>query len=299
LALEKEMINFIKYKRIYYGISSILILASLFSLVFFGVNFGIEFTGGSMMEIEYSEDVPSVSELRSTLSGIGLNDVTIQSIGENGFVLRMPNISQDKYILLKDSLSGATEKYFESIGPTIGEELKNKSVISIILASLAIVLYIALTFRNMGSKNIRSWQYGMVAAGIGFFHDVLIVLGAFSIMGYLYGIQFSVPIAVALLTVLGYSINDTVVVFDRIRENIAKNPRLVFPDIVNKSLNETLERSINTSATTLFVLIAIFVLGGETIRWFVFAMILGISLGTYSSIFLAGPLLVTWFNNKK
>jgi len=297
--LEKEMINFIKYKRIYYGISSILILASLFSLVFFGVNFGIEFTGGSMMEIEYSEDVPSVSELRSTLSGIGLNDVTIQSIGENGFVLRMPNISQDKYILLKDSLSGATEKYFESIGPTIGEELKNKSVISIILASLAIVLYIALTFRNMGSKNIRSWQYGMVAAGIGFFHDVLIVLGAFSIMGYLYGIQFSVPIAVALLTVLGYSINDTVVVFDRIRENIAKNPRLVFPDIVNKSLNETLERSINTSATTLFVLIAIFVLGGETIRWFVFAMILGISVGTYSSIFLAGPLLVTWFNNKK
>lgn len=293
------MINFIKYKRIYYGISSILILASLFSLVFFGVNFGIEFTGGSMMEIEYSEDVPSVSELRSTLSGIGLNDVTIQPIGENGFVLRMPNISQDKYISLKDSLSGATEKYFESIGPTIGEELKNKSVISIILASLAIVLYIALTFRNMGSKNIRSWQYGMVAAGIGFFHDVLIVLGAFSIMGYLYGIQFSVPIAVALLTVLGYSINDTVVVFDRIRENIAKNPRLVFPDIVNKSLNETLERSINTSATTLFVLIAIFVLGGETIRWFVFAMILGISVGTYSSIFLAGPLLVTWFNNKK
>ena len=293
------MINFIKYKRIYYGVSSILILASLFSLVFFGVNFGIEFTGGSMMEIEYSEDVPSVSELRSTLSGIGLNDVTIQSIGENGFVLRMPNISQDKYILLKDSLSGATEKYFESIGPTIGEELKNKSVISIILASLAIVLYIALTFRNMGSKNIRSWQYGMVAAGIGFFHDVLIVLGAFSIMGYLYGIQFSVPIAVALLTVLGYSINDTVVVFDRIRENIAKKPRLVFPDIVNKSLNETLERSINTSDTTLFVLIAIFVLGGETIRWFVFAMILGISVGTYSSIFLAGPLLVTWFNNKK
>lgn len=293
------MINFIKYKRIYYGVSSILILASLFSLVFFGVNFGIEFTGGSMMEIEYSEDVPSVSELRSTLSGIGLNDVTIQPIGENGFVLRMPNISQDKYISLKDSLSGATEKYFESIGPTIGEELKNKSVISIILASLAIVLYIALTFRNMGSKNIRSWQYGMVAAGIGFFHDVLIVLGAFSIMGYLYGIQFSVPIAVALLTVLGYSINDTVVVFDRIRENIAKNPRLVFPDIVNKSLNETLERSINTSATTLFVLIAIFVLGGETIRWFVFAMILGISVGTYSSIFLAGPLLVTWFNNKK
>jgi len=297
--LEKEMINFIKYKRIYYGISSILILASLFSLVFFGINFGIEFTGGSMMEIEYSENVPSVSELRSTLSGIGLNDVIIQSIGENGFVLRMPDIPQDKYIEIKNSLSGATEKYFESIGPTIGEELKNKSVISIILASLAIVLYIALTFRNMGSKNIRSWQYGMVAVGIEFFHDVLIVLGAFSIMGYLYGIQFSVPIAVALLTVLGYSINDTVVVFDRMRENIAKNPRLVFPDIVNKSLNETLERSINTSATTLFVLIAIFVLGGETIRWFVFAMILGISLGTYSSIFLAGPLLVTWFNNKK
>ncbi len=291
--------NFIKHKRIYYAISSILILASLVSLAFLGVNFGIEFTGGSMMEIEYSENVPSVSELRGVLNNAGLSDAIIQSAGENGFVLRMPDISQEKYIELRGLLVGSTENYFESIGPTIGDELKDKSAISIIIASLAIILYIALTFRDAGDRKVKSWQYGMVAAGVGFFHDVLIVLGAFSIMGYLYGIQFTVPIAVALLTVLGYSINDTVVVFDRIRENIAKNPRLLFPDIVNKSLNETLERSINTSATTLFVLIAIFILGGETIRWFVFAMILGISLGTYSSIFIAGPLLVTWFNNKK
>ena len=291
--------NFIKHKRIYYAISSILILASLVSLAFLGVNFGIEFTGGSMMEIEYSENVPSVSELRGVLNNTGLSDAIIQSAGESGFVLRMPDISQEKYIELRGLLVGSTENYFESIGPTIGDELKDKSVISIIIASLAIILYIALTFRDAGDRKVKSWQYGMVAAGVGFFHDVLIVLGAFSIMGYLYGIQFTVPIAVALLTVLGYSINDTVVVFDRIRENIAKNPRLLFPDIVNKSLNETLERSINTSATTLFVLIAIFILGGETIRWFVFAMILGISLGTYSSIFIAGPLLVTWFNNKK
>ncbi|MDD4062329.1 MAG: protein translocase subunit SecF [Candidatus Pacebacteria bacterium] len=291
--------NFIKHKRIYYAISSILILASLVSLAFLGVNFGIEFTGGSMMEIEYSENVPSVSELRGVLNNAGLSDAIIQSAGENGFVLRMPDISQEKYIELRGLLVGSTENYFESIGPTIGDELKDKSAISIIIASLAIILYIALTFRDAGDRKVKSWQYGMVAAGVGFFHDVLIVLGAFSIMGYLYGIQFTVPIAVALLTVLGYSINDTVVVFDRIRENIAKNPRLLFPDIVNKSLNETLERSINTSATTLFVLIAIFILGGETIRWFVFAMILGISVGTYSSIFIAGPLLVTWFNNKK
>lgn len=291
--------NFIKHKRIYYAISSILILASLVSLAFLGVNFGTEFTGGSMMEIEYSENVPSVSELRGVLNNAGLSDAIIQSAGENGFVLRMPDISQEKYIELRGLLVGSTENYFESIGPTIGDELKDKSVISIIIASLAIILYIALTFRDAGDRKVKSWQYGMVAAGVGFFHDVLIVLGAFSIMGYLYGIQFTVPIAVALLTVLGYSINDTVVIFDRIRENIAKNPRLLFPDIVNKSLNETLERSINTSATTLFVLIAIFILGGETIRWFVFAMILGISVGTYSSIFIAGPLLVTWFNNKK
>lgn len=291
--------NFIKHKTIYYVISSILILASLISLALWGINFGIEFTGGSIMEIEYSENAPTVSELRGILNGIGLSDVTIQSAGENGFVLRMPDISQEKYIELRESLVGSTENYFESIGPTIGDELKEKSVISIIIASLAIILYIALTFRDAGDRKVKSWQYGIIAAGVGFLHDVLIVIGAFSIMGYLYGIQFTVPIAVALLTVLGYSINDTVVVFDRIRENIAKNPRLLFPDIVNKSLNETLERSISTSATTLFVLIAIFVLGGETIRWFVFAMILGISVGTYSSIFLAGPLLVTWSNSKK
>ncbi len=252
------------------------------------------------MEISYEDTRPQAQEIRDLLSDLDLGEITVQPAGEESFIIRMGDIPRETYEEMVIRLEGTTENYFESIGPAIGEELKTKALISIILASLAIVVYIAITFSGAGGRKVKSWQYGVIAAGIGFFHDVLIVLGSFAVMGYLYGVQVTIPIAVALLTVLGYSINDTVVIFDRVRENISRNPRLDFPDIVDKSLNETLGRSINTSLTTLFVLFAVFFLGGETLRWFVLAMIMGISLGTYSSIFLAGPLLVSWFNlNKK
>lgn len=294
------MIKFLKYKKIYYTISLILIIGSLFSLGLFGLNLGIEFTGGSMMEIEFNQIRPSTQEIRNLFLDLDIGELIIQPAGEQRFIIRMGDIPKETYKEIANRLDGigATENFFKSIGPVIGEELKSRALISIILASLAIVVYIAITFSEAGGKKIRSWQYGVIAAGLGFFHDVLIVVGFFSVIGYFYGIQVTVPIAVALLTVLGYSINDTVVIFDRVRENIIKNPRLEFPDIIDKSLNETLGRSINTSLTTLFVLLAVFFFGAETLRWFVMAMIMGISLGTYSSIFLAGPLLASWFNKK-
>ncbi len=294
------MIQFLKYKKIFYFISAILVSLSIFSLLYFGLNLGIEFEGGSIMEIRYEKERPSTEEIRDVFSKTELSEFTVQPVNENGFVIRTTKMSEEIYTKIRGMLGDeAKEQYFESIGPVIGQELRRSSIISILLASLAIILYITFTFVGVGDKTIKSWQYGVVAAGIGFLHDVLIVLGVFSFLGYLYGIQVTVPIAVALLTVLGYSINDTVVIFDRIRENLEKKVRFSFYEIVNISLNQTLSRSISTSLTTLFVLLAILILGGETLKWFIVALILGVILGTYSSIFLAGPFLVSWFKLKK
>ncbi len=294
-----NMIPFLKYKKIYYFISLLLVLISLFSLIFLGLNLGIEFQGGSIMEIEYEGERPALEEVRQDLSDLGLGEIFIQPVGDNSFVIRTEEINEDIYLDIRNALGeSAQESYFESIGPVIGQELKEKSLISIILASLAIIIYIGFTFSGIGGNLIKSWQYGIVAAGIGFFHDVLIVLGIFSLLGYIYGVQLTIPIAVALLTILGYSINDTVVIFDRIRENLNKRVRSSFEEIVNDSLNETLVRSLSTSLTTLFVLLAVLFFGGETLRWFITALIIGISLGTYSSIFIAGPVLTSWLGLK-
>ena len=216
----------------------------------------------------------------------------------------MKDISEDTHqeIVQKLNETGELEeRRFESIGPTIGRELKEKTKIVIVLALLAIVLYIALAFRRI-QRPVSSWQYG-IASLLALFHDVLIPLGIFSVLGKFFGVQITIPVIVALLTVLGYSINNTVVVFDRIRENLLKAPyqNLVggYEDVVNISLNQTLTRQINTALTTLFVLTAIFFLGGETLKYFALALILGIIAGTYSSIFLASPILVSWLRWRK
>ncbi len=293
------MIQFLKYKKIYYIFSATLVFASIFSLAYFGLNLGIEFEGGNVMEIEYQEKRPSSEKIREQLFGLELGEVSIQPVGEKGFIIRTKEVTDNVYLEIRSRLGdSADEKYFDTISPVVGQELRQKALISILLASLAIIIYIAITFGGAGTRAVNSWQYGLVASGIGFFHDVLIVLEVFSVLGYFYGIQITIPIAVALLTILGYSINDTVVIFDRIRENLGKRVQFNFNEIVNKSLNETLSRSVSTSLTTLFVLFSILFFGGETLRWFVSALILGIFLGTYSSIFLSGPLLTSWFGLK-
>lgn len=291
--------DFLKYKKLYYLLSSLLIIGSLFSIIYFKINLGIEFTGGSIMEIEYDLDRPSPQEIRDSLSGIYLEELTIQPAGEKGYIIKTKEISRETYEEILLSLDGARENYIESIGPSIGKELKTKSITSIILASMAIVLYIAITFNGIGIGKIKSWYYGIIASGVGFFHDVLIVLGFFAVIGHFFNVQVTVPVVVALLTVLGYSINDTVVVFDRIRENMIKSHALDIDQIINKSLKETIGRSVVTSFTTLLVLFSVFFIGGETLKTFILAMIIGISLGTYSSIFLAGPLLSSWVKIKE
>ena len=261
----------------------------------FGLNPGIDFTGGSILELEYQGPRPSDSAIKESLSDLGT--IYVQPSGQSGVIIRMKNIDENTHQSILQTLSDGyefEERRFESIGPTIGRELKDKTKILVVIALFSIVLYISFAFRKV-QRPIKSWQYG-IASLIALFHDVLIPLGVFSVLGKLYDVQVTIPVVAALLTVLGYSINNTVVVFDRIRENLIRRVGATFEETTNKSLNQTLARCINTSVTTLLVLLAIFFFGGSTLKFFALALIIGIAAGTYSSMFLVGPILVAWLS---
>ncbi|MDP2741535.1 MAG: protein translocase subunit SecF [bacterium] len=288
---------FTKYSIIYYIFSGILIIGAIASLVLFGLKFGIEFNGGSNMEIEFLDQRPSNEEISQTLSQFNLGEIIIQPTGDRGAFLQFSGVDEPTHqqIFQKiNELSKAEEKSFQYVGPSIGQELKNKTEMSVVLALLAITIYISFAFRKV-SRPVSSWKYG-VASLIALFHDILIPLGIFSILGKLYNVEITIPIIAALLTVLGFSVHDTIIIFDRIRENILRRGMGQFSETVDKSLNQTLGRSISTVFTTLLALLSIFFFGGETLKYFSFALIVGIISGAYSSIFIAGPLLVTWLN---
>jgi len=293
------MIQFTKHRKVYFGFSGILIIASIFVLLVFGLKPGLDFTGGSILEIDYQETRPSNQEILEKLNEFDLGTIYVQPTGEKGVILRMKEIDEEIHQQILERLQDEKELEeirFESIGPTIGQELKQKTKIVIVVALLSMIVYIALAFRKV-QRPLRSWQYG-IASVVALFHDILIPLGVFAVLGKFYGIEISIPVITALLAVLGYSINNTVVVFDRIRENLLKRGE-TFEETVDISLNQTLARQINTSLTTLFVAGAVFFLGGETLKYFALALIFGILAGTYSSIFLAGPILVAWFKFRK
>ena len=288
------MFNFTKYSKIYYAISIILVVASVASLFIFGLKFGIEFTGGSTIELEFKDARPNNDQISSALNDIDLGSIVIQPTGEKGLVLKLKGIDEATHqqVLSKiNELSVSGERNFQYIGPSVGNELKSKTQLAVLISLLAITLYIAFAFRGV-SRPVSSWKYGITSL-IALFHDILIPLGVFSIMGHYYGIEITIPIIAALLTVLGFSVHDTIVVFDRIRENLSHG-KGSFDEIVNVSLNQTLGRSISTVLTTLIVLISVFFFGGETLKYFSLALILGITSGAYSSIFIASPLLVSW-----
>jgi len=323
------------------SISALLVAISVTALIAFGLNLGIDFTGGALLEVEFQQDRPSVGEVQNSLSGLGLSSLVVQPVEERKMILRFQETSEETHQEVVDRLEGLagggsasedrpdpegatsteaelpnpegatstqaeltepnneevlTELRFDAIGPTIGEELKDKSINAILVALVVIVLYIAWAFRKV-SKPVASWKYGITAL-ITLFHDVLITLGVFAILGEYTGLEINTPFIAAILTVLGYSVNDTIVVFDRIRERLPKSEE-DFEGTVNTSVNSTVTRSINTSVTTLLVLLAILFFGGESIRQFVLALSIGVFIGTYSSIFLASPVLVLWEKMKK
>lgn len=314
-------LNVIKNRKIWLTVSGLLVSLSIVSLALWGLNFGIDFTGGSLLEVKFNSQEVSVSEVRDNLSSLNLNSLTIQPTESGSMILRFKNdnpelhsqimeklnslVSVDGGQPVEVDLSGVAvdveaqtnksveELRFDSVGPSIGKELKSKSFNTIFLVLIIIVLYVSLVFKKV-SKPVSSWKYG-IAAIIALFHDVLIVLGVFSVLGKFYNVEVNTPFIAAVLTVLGYSVNDTIIIFDRIRENLPKSVDN-FMNTINKSINQTLSRSINTSFTTILVLLAIIFFGGGTIRDFVLALAIGIFVGTYSSIFIASPMLV-WFDN--
>ena len=292
-------IPFVKYRKIYFIFSGILLIGSLVCLIVFGLKLGIDFTGGSILELEFKTERPSNQEIRESLKGFDLGEIYIQPADEKGLILRMKDISEDVHqqIIQKLKAKGELEeKRFESIGPVIGQELKEKAKLLIVISLLSIVFYIAIAFRRV-QKPLSSWQYGIASLFI-LSHDILIPLGVFALLGKFYQVQLTIPIICAFLTIVGYAINNVVVVYDRLRENLLRGVFrdfvLGFEEATNKAINQTLTRQLNTSLTTLFPLIAIFFLGGETLKYFALTLILGITAGTYSSIFLAIPILVSW-----
>jgi len=291
--------NFLKYRKIYYIFSGILIIISLIFLFLFGLKMGIDFKGGTILEIDF-ENRPDNQTILQKLKGLDLGEIIVQPTGEKGVILRLKEIDNTKHqeiIKNLEDLSPLTELRFESIGPVIGRELTKKTKIVVTLAIFAIVFYIAFAFRK-AAWIIKSWQFSL-AALISIIHDLLIPIGVFAFLGKFFNIEINIPFIVALLTIVGYDINDIVVVFDRIRENVLKTTKADFELIVNKSLNEVLSRSINTVLTTLFPLFAIFFFGGETLKYFALALIIGLISGAYSSITIASSLLVSWAKKQK
>ncbi|MDO8592432.1 MAG: protein translocase subunit SecF [bacterium] len=297
------MTNFkiIQKKNIWLTISSALFIVFLAALIIWGFKYGIDFTGGSLLEARYASATPTVNQVEQSLAGLKLNSLIVQPVGNQDLLLKFQETSEEVHqaVLGKltdqakqlDKNNSLEELRFESVGPSIGAELKAKSLWAIFFALIAMLGYITYAFRKV-SRPVASWKFGL-AAIIAMFHDTIITMGVFAALGHFYGIEINTPFVAAVLTVLGYSVHDTIVVFDRIRENLPKSD-LNFEETVNSSLNQTLVRSLNTSLTVLLVLLAIIIFGGASIRTFVLALAVGIFTGTYSSIFVASPLLVVW-----
>ena len=296
------MIDIIGKRKIYYAISIIFITASVIVLLLWGLEFGIDFKGGSILEVSYpNNNRPETEKIAKSLESLNLSDLRVSSVGGNGANFRFKETDESTHqeIMKILNMDGVEERRFSSIGPTVGVELQQKSIKAIIIVLLGISLYIAWAFRKI-SRPLGSWRYG-VATLVALFHDLIIPIGLFSILGHYYGVEIGTNFIVALLVTLGFSVHDTIVVFDRIRENLKRYESLEFIPLVNQSVNETIIRSISTSFTVLLTLLALFIFGGGELKYFILALMVGIFSGTYSSIFIASPILVSWSKmlNKK
>lgn len=295
-------VNFIKKRRYFYVLSLLLVLASVVAVATWGLRLGIDFKGGTLMEVQFaSELAPTADLVREKLTPLGLQSLSVQPTENFGMILRYLSSDEtvnDKVLTeLKGFDENLTQLRVDFIGASVSSQIKRQAFTGTLFAILGIALYIAWAFRRV-SQPISSWEYGLGAV-IALGHDILITVGVFSVLGHYYGIEVGVPFIAALLTILGYSVNDTIVVYDRVRENLLRSrSHTSFETIVNHSLNETIVRSLNTSLTVIIVLIAIVVLGGESVRWFAVALLVGVGFGTYSSIFIASALLVTRYQFK-
>lgn len=294
--------NFLKYTKIYFALALIMVGLSLYAIFAYGLNMGIDFEGGSSINVSYKNDRPGTEQIKNSLSGIEeMSGVQIQPMGQKEIVLKVnkKDISSTVYenVITQLKTTGEIEDNsasIETISPLIGKELKDKTLVVVLVALIAMLAYIALAFRNV-SKPISSFQYGF-SSTLMLFHDVVIPLGVLALLGKYYGAQLSIPVVTAVLTIVGYCINNNVVVFDRIRENLMKDRKSSYSEIVNKSLNETFARCVNTSLTVIIALVPLyyFFSNEESLKYFTLTMGIGVIVGIFSSVFLASPLLVAW-----
>ncbi|HUT96453.1 MAG TPA: protein translocase subunit SecF [Candidatus Paceibacterota bacterium] len=285
---------FVKYYKIHYFLISILIIASIACLFILGLNLGIDFLGGTIWEFQF-ENRPDNAIIQEKLNKFDLGEIIIQPTGEKGIILRFKDIDENVHQQMLSSLneiSKVEEGRFESIGPTIGKELRNKTITLIVISLISLLIYIAVAFRKL-SWPISGWQYGLVSI-ITLAIDVIIPVFVLILLGKFNNVQFNIPIVAALLTILGYTMNDKVIVFDRVRENILRTRSEDFAGTINQSLNQVISRSLSTGFCTLLVLFSIFFLGGETLKYFSLTLIIGIVVGTYTSLFIASALLISW-----
>lgn len=290
------MLPLIRWSNVWFLFSGTLVAVSLAAFFVWGLEYGTDFTGGSLLEYDYKNNRPPLEEIQRKISELGIQGATVQPVGDQEIFIRAEDLKEDAHQKLLQSLGrSGEEKRFDSIGPTIGQELRRTTLYATIIVLAFIVLYVSWAFRKVTRfGKINAWTYG-ISTVIALIHDIIILVGVFVLLGHFWGIEVDTPFVAALLTTLGYSVNDTIVVFDRIRENLTKGlPGESFENIAEKSVNETMARSFSTSFTAILTLLAILLFGGETIRYFVLALIVGVTAGTYSSIFIASPLLVWW-----
>jgi len=295
LDLKNRIMFVIKYRKLFVSLSALMVIGGVVLVSVFGLNLGIDFTGGSLAEISYPDGRPDVVEINTSLADAGYDFATVLPTEDNGVFVKSRDLTEVERIGIFEALSiggefPIEEKSFTSIGPSLGKELARKATWALIIVALAIILFIAYAFRGV-SKPVSSWRYGFIAV-IALIHDVILTSGVFVLISQFTGATADSLFVVALLTVLGLSVNDTIVVFDRVRENLRESKNKTFEEIVGGSLYQTIARSVNTSLSTIIVLVALFIFGQDSTKMFALTLAFGMLFGTYSSIFLASPLLV-------
>jgi len=289
--------NIIKHKNWYFGLSLLVIVPGIIAMCLWGLNLSIDFTSGSLLTLSFNNTVGNnqVQAIEKALKTEKLKVSSIEKSGKLVFVRTSPmdQVQNTKFLdTLSKEYKDVKEQESQTTGPAIGQETAWNAFKAVAIASILIILYITWSFREV-PKPASSFRFG-VCAIIALIHDVLVVVGIFAILGHFFAVQIDSLFVTAILTIIGFSVHDTIVVFDRIRENLRKNGGKDFPKTVNDSIVQTIDRSLNTSLTVFLVLVALLLFGGESIRWFVVALLIGIISGTYSSIFNASPLLVLW-----
>lgn len=289
------MFDFMGKKWWFFAFSTLVVLPGLIFISFYGLRFGIDFTGGALLEYEFEKQIDR-NQLEKTLKENQIDISSVISSGAEAFIIKTKPLDEEKITQIKNKLSEEFGKVEvireENVGPVIGQETTRNALLALGLACLMIIVYIAFAFRNV-PKPASSWRFGITAVAA-LLHDILVVVGLFAAFGYFFKVEVDVLFITALLTIIGFSVHDTIVVFDRIRELLPKHLSKKFTEVANVAILQTLTRSLNTSLTVVLVLVALLLFGGETIKWFTVTLLIGIISGTYSSIFNATALLVLW-----